>query len=39
MNFPTHKIKASTLTTGTVKNNFKRTVDRFVASDNGAPAY
>ena len=35
INFAMHKIKPDTLTAGTVKNNFKRTIDRFVASDNG----
>ena len=43
-----HKIKPGTLTAGTVKNNFKGTIERFVASDNafsfissvkGTPAY
>ena len=43
-----HKIKPGTLTAGTVKNNFKGTIERFIASDNvfslmssvkGAPAY
>ena len=29
-----HKIKPGTLTAGTVKNNFKGTIERFVASDN-----
>ena len=29
-----HKIKPSTLTARIVKNNFKRTIERFVASDN-----
>ena len=29
-----HKIKAGTLTPRTVKNNFKGTIERFVASDN-----
>ena len=29
-----HKIKPVTLTAGTVKNNFKETIERFVASDN-----
>ena len=29
-----HKIKAGTLTTGTVKNNFKGTIEKFVSSDN-----
>ena len=28
------KIKPGTLTAGTVKNDFKKTVERFVASDN-----
>ena len=34
INFAMHKIKPGTLTAGTVKSNFKRTVERFVASDN-----
>ena len=29
-----HKIKAGTLTTGTVKNNFKGTIEKFVSIDN-----
>ena len=29
-----HKIKPATLTAGTVKSNLKRTIERFVASDN-----
>ena len=33
-NFAMHKIKPGTLTAGTVKNNFKGTIERFVASDN-----
>ena len=48
MSFAIHKIKLDTLTAGTVKNNFKRTVEKFVVSDNifsfmssvkGTPAY
>ena len=48
INFAMHKIKPGTLTAGTVKRNFKRTFERFVASDNtfsfmssvkGTPAY
>ena len=48
INFAKHKIKPGTFTTGTVKNNFKGTIKRFVASDNafsfmssakGTPAY
>ena len=35
INFAMYKTKSDTLTTGTVKNNFKRTIERFVASDNG----
>ena len=43
-----HKIKSGTLTAGSVKSNFKESVERFVASDNtfsfmssvkGTPAY
>ena len=43
-----HNIKPGTLTAGTVKNNFKRTNERFIASANaflfmgsvkGTPAY
>ena len=46
--FAMHKIKPGTLTAGTVKSNFKRTIEKFVASDNvfpfvssvkGIPAY
>ena len=42
------KIKPGKITAGTIKNNFKRTIKRFVASDNafsftslvkGTPAY
>ena len=29
-----HKIKPDTITSGTVTNNFKGTIERFVASDN-----
>ena len=29
-----HKIKPSTVTTGTVKSNLKGTVERFVSRDN-----
>ena len=29
-----HKIKAGTFTAGTVKNNFKGPIERFVACDN-----
>ena len=32
--FAMHKIKPSTLTTGTVKSNFKGTVERVVSRDN-----
>ena len=48
MSFAIHKIKLDTLTAGTVKNDFKRTFERFVVSDNifsfmnsvkGTPAY
>ena len=48
INFAMHKIKPGTLTAGTVKNNFKGTIERFVASGNafsfmssvkGKPAY
>ena len=47
-NFAMHKIKPGTLTAGAVKSNFKKAVERFVASDNsfsfmssvkGTPAY
>ena len=34
VNFAMRKIKSGTLTEGTVKNNFKRISERFVASDN-----
>ena len=34
INFAMHKIKPGKLTEGTVKNNFKGTIERFVASDN-----
>ena len=43
-----HKIKSGTLTAGSIKSNFKESVERFVASDNtfsfmssvkGTPAY
>ena len=34
INFAMHKIKAGTLTAGTVKNNFKGPIERFVACDN-----
>ena len=34
INFAMHKIKPGKLTAGTVKNNFKGTIERFVASDN-----
>ena len=34
INYTMHKIKAGTLTTGTIKNNFKGIIERFVASDN-----
>ena len=34
INFAMHKIKPGTLTAGTVKNNFKGTIKRFVATDN-----
>ena len=48
INFAMHKIKPGTLTAGTVKNNFKGTIERFVASKivfsfmssvKGTPAY
>ena len=48
INFAMHKIKPGKLTEGTVKNNFKGTIERFVASNNafsfmssvkGTPAY
>ena len=48
INFAMQKIKPGTLTAGTVKNNFKGTIERFVASNNafslmslikGTPAY
>ena len=48
INFAMHKIKPGTLTAGTVKSNFKGTIERFVAKDNafsfmnsvkGTPAY
>ena len=48
INFSIHKIKPGKLKEGTVKNNFKGTIERFVASDNafsfmssvkGTPAY
>ena len=29
-----HKLKPGTLTAGTVKSNFKRTIERFVARDD-----
>ena len=32
-NFVMHKIKPGTLTTGSIKNNFKGTIEGFVASD------
>ena len=34
INFAMHKIIPGTLTAGAVKNNFKRTNERFVASDS-----
>ena len=34
INFAMHKIKAGSLTAGSVLSNFKRTTQRFVASDN-----
>ena len=34
INFAMHKIKPGTLTAKTVKNKFKATIQRFVASDN-----
>ena len=34
INFAMHKTKPGTPTKGTVKNNFKVTTGRFVASDN-----
>ena len=48
INIAMHKIKPGTLTAQIVKSNFKRTIERFVASDNafsfmssvkGTPAY
>ena len=48
INFSIHKIKPGKLKEGTVKNNFKGTIERFVASNNafsfmssvkGTPAY
>ena len=33
INFAMYKIKPGTLTAGTVKNNFKGTIERYVASD------
>ena len=48
INFAMHKIKPGTLTAGTVKSNFKRAIERFVAGGNtfsfmssvkGTPAY
>ena len=32
-----HKIKPGTITAGTVINNFKATIERFVANDNVFP--
>ena len=32
--FAMHKINAGSLTAGSVISNFKRTIERFVASDN-----
>ena len=37
VNFVMHKIKSGTLTAGTVKSNFKGTIERFVARDNSFP--
>ena len=34
MYFAMHKIKPGTLTAGSVKRNFKETLESFVASDN-----
>ena len=34
INFAMHKIKPGTLTTGTFKNNYKGTIERFVSRDN-----
>ena len=34
INFALHKTKPGTLTTGTVKNNFQRTIERFVPRYN-----
>ena len=34
INFAIHKILPGTLTAGTVKNNVKRTIERFIASNN-----
>ena len=48
INFAMHKVKTCTLKTGSIKNNFKGEVERFVASDiafslmssvKGTPAY
>ena len=48
INFATHKTKPGKITAGTIKNNFKGTIERFVASGNsfsfmslvkGTPAY
>ena len=48
VNFAMHKIKPGTLTAGTIKSNFKRTIEKFVKRDNafslmssikGKPAY
>ena len=32
--FPIHKIKPDKITAGTIENNFKGIIKRFVASDN-----
>ena len=34
INFGMHEIRLGTITTGAVKNNFKRTIEMFAASDN-----
>ena len=48
INFAMHKIKPGKITAGTIKHNFKGTIERFVASANafsfmssvkGIPAY
>ena len=34
INFTIHKIKPGTLTTGTVKNNFRGNIERFAPTDD-----